>query len=140
MKNLSAADVTAKWNTRANAASGDWATGINNVTVNPGQAAAAQGDVWQANVIASRPKWQAAVGNMDLAAWKSQTTTKGQARYGPGITAGQQKYQAKITKILATEKAIVSGLPPRGNRAQNIQRSVQFQEQMGAAADQGAFS
>lgn len=140
MKNLSAADVTAKWNTRANAASGDWVNGVNATTVNPGQAAAAQVAVFQSNFIAAIPKWQAKVGNMTLANWQQQTVAKGQARYGPGITAGQTKYQTAITKILAAEKSIVSSLPPRGNRSQNIQRSVAFQEAMGAAADAGQFS
>jgi hypothetical protein len=140
VKKLSAAEVTAKWNTRANAASGDWATGIQAVTVNPGQAAAAVADVWQANTIAGRAKWQAKLGSMNLADWKNQTTTKGQARYGPGITAGQTKYATAIAKILQVEASIVGSLPPRGNRSQNIQRSAAFQEAMGAAADQGQFS
>lgn len=140
MKNLSAADVTAKWNTRANAAAGDWATGVQNATTNPGQAAAANVAGFQANFLAAIPKWQAKMGTLDFGNWKTVTVAKGQPRYGPGITAGQTKYQTAITKILNAEKSIVASLPPRGNRSQNIQRSVAFQEAMGAAADAGQFS
>jgi hypothetical protein len=140
VKNLTAAEVAAKWNTRAGAATTDWATGVQNTTVNPGQAAAANVAGFQQNFIAAIPKWQAAMGTMDLGAWKTATVAKGQPRYAQGVTAGQAKYQAKIAKILAVEKQIVGSLPPRGNRSQNIQRSVSFQESMGAAADSGQFS
>lgn len=140
MKNLSPADVAAKWNTRAGAATQDWVNGINATTTNPGQAAAANVAGFQQNFIQAIPKWQQKMGNMDFGAWKSATVTKGQPRYAQGVTAGQSKYQAAITKIMAVEKQIVGSLPARGNRAQNIARSVAFQEQMGAAADAGQFS
>lgn len=140
MKNLSAADVAAKWNTRANAASQDWVNGINATTTAPGPAAAAQADVWANNTVAAKAKFVAALGSQTLAQWQSMATAKGASRYGPGITAGQAKYQAKIGKILAVEKSIVSSLPPRGNVSQNIQRSVAFQTAMNQAAEQGQFS
>jgi hypothetical protein len=140
VKNLSAADVAAKWNTRANAATPDWVNGINATTTAPGPAAAAQADVWAQNTVAAKAKFVAALGTMSLSTWQQAAVAKGQSRYGPGITAGQAKYQAKIAKILAAEKTIVAGLPPRGNVQQNIQRSAAFQTAMNAAAEQGAFS
>lgn len=140
MKNLSAADVTAKWNTRAGAATQDWVNGIQATTTNPGPAAAANVAGFQQNFIAAIPKWQAAMGNLNLATWQATTVAKGQPRYAQGVTAGQTKYQTKITKILAVEKQIVATLPARGNRAQNIARSTAFQEAMGAAADAGQFA
>lgn len=139
MKNMSAADVAAKWNTRANAASQDWVNGINATTTAPGPAAAAQADVWAQNTVAAKSKFIAALGSQTLQQWQAAATAKGASRYGPGITAGQSKYQAKIGKILNAEKSIVAGLPARGNVQQNIQRSVAFQTQMNAAAQSGAF-
>lgn len=140
MKNLSAADVASKWNTRANAATQDWVAGIQATTVSPGQAAAAQADVWAQNVAAAKQKWQAKLSQMSLSQWQTETVNKGQSRYGQGITAGQSKYATAIGKILAAEKSIVGSLPARGNVQQNIQRSVAFQTAMHQAAQSGAFS
>lgn len=140
MKNLTPDQVAAKWSSRASAASTDWVDGINATTVSPGQAAAAQADVWLANTQAAATKWKTSVANVSLADWKAQTVAKGQARYSGGVQAGQSKYANKISKILQAEKSIVSSLPPRGNVSQNIQRSAAFQQAMHQAASNGQFS
>lgn len=140
MKNLSAADVAAKWNTRAGAASQDWVNGINATTTAPGPAAAAQADVWVQNTTAAKAKFVAKLGTQTLAQWQQASVAKGQSRYAPGVTAAQSKYQAAITKVLAAEKTIVSGLPARGGLEANIARSAQFARQMNQAAESGQFS
>ena len=140
MKNMTAAQVTAKWNTRAGAATPDWVAGINGVTQAPGPAAAAAVEVWAANTLAAKAKFVAKLGNQSLQEWKSQAVAKGQNNYATGVTAGQTKYQAAMGKVLAAEAQIVGNLPARGNLQANIQRSVAFQTQMAQAAQSGAFS
>lgn len=140
MRNLTADQVAAKWNTNAGAASQYWVSGVQSVTVSPGLAAAAQADIWAANVAAAKQKWQTKLSNMSLQSWQSMTVAKGQARYAAGVTAAQSKYQSAITKVLAAEKSIVSSLPARGNVEANIARSAAFQRAMSAAAANGALS
>lgn len=139
MRNMTPDQVAAKWNTRAGAAAQDWVTGVQSVTVSPGQAAAAQADTWIANLTASKQKWQQSLSSMTAAQWVQATVTKGQPRYAQGITAAQSKYQTAITKVLNAEKSIVAGLPARGNVEANIARSAAFQRNMSAAAANGAL-
>lgn len=140
MRNLTPDQVAAKWNTRAGAAAGDWVTGVQSVTVSPGQAAAAQADVWLANLTNAKTKWQQKLSAMSAQTWIAATVAKGQPRYAQGVTAAQSKYQTAITKVLNAEKTIVASLPARGNVEANIARSAAFQRAMSAAAAGGALS
>lgn len=46
--------------------------------------------------------------------WREGAMSKGADRYGPGILMGEQKYQAKIDKVLNVIKAVE--LPPPGRK------------------------
>lgn len=140
MRNLTAAAVAAKWNTRAGAAQQDWVTGVQSVTVSPGQLAAANVNGYLAGVQAGAQKWQTKLANMSAATWIAATVAKGQNRYAAGVTASQTKYQTAITKVLAAEQTIVGSLPARGNLEANIARSAAFQRAMSAAAANGQLS
>lgn len=62
------------------------------------------------------------VGKVASEEWKSAALTKGGPRWGPGITAGVEKYVREVTPFLNAIKAIT--LPPRGPRgaSQNYER------------------
>jgi hypothetical protein len=140
VRNLTPDQVAAKWNTRAGAAQPDWVSGVQAVTVSPGQKAAAQADAYIAGVNAGLSKWKTKLSQMTAADWSSITVAKGQGRYSAGVTAAQPKYQTAITKVLNAEKSIVASLPARGGLENNIARSAAFQRAMSAAAANGQLS
>lgn len=140
MKNMSAADVAAKWSQNAGAATQYWVNGINATTTAPGPAAAAAADTWATNTVAAKAKFVAKLGTQTLSQWQQAAVAKGQTRYSQGITAGATKYTNAITKVLAAEKTIVAGLPARGGLEANIARSAAFARAMNQAAESGQFS
>lgn len=123
-----------KYATRAQAAVNDYTAGVNAST---GQAAAAvaAADKWQQGVSAASAKaaFVAKINAAGDAAWKNGVATKGQARYGPGVAAGQNKWAASVGKFFAAMKGV--SLPPRGLRgsAQNAQISATIQAALHAA-------
>lgn len=138
-KNMpSAADAAAKWSQNFGAAGAAWASGIESVTVAPGQAAAAAQDRYLSGVNSNVNKWASRVAAVPLATWKQVAVQKGQGRLASGAQAGLAKYTAAIQKVLDAEKSIVSGLPPRGTVEQNIQRSSAFQLAMHQAFSSGS--
>jgi hypothetical protein len=122
-----------RWST-AMAGSGQKMTdGVNAVTVAPGQAAAAQADLWAANVANSKPRFKANVAAVPLSEWQQSMISKGVARVGAGAQAAEPKYAAAASKwypIIASARA---QLPPRGNIQQNIQRSSAMAMALNAA-------
>ena len=129
----------AKYGTRANAAVNDYVAGVNAAT-GQAAAAAAAADKWQQGVTAASAKaaFITKVNAAGDAAWKAGVASKGQARYGPGVTAGQQKWATSVQKFFAAMKAV--SLPPRGLRgsAQNAQISAAIQAALHAAKTGGA--
>ncbi len=123
-----------KYSTRANAAVGDYVAGVQGAS---GQAAAAAGaaDKWQQAVAAPSAKARFS-NNVNAAgdtAWKAGVAGKGQARYGPGVSAGMQKWANKVGPFFAVLKGL--SLPARGLRgsAANAQISAQVQAALHAA-------
>lgn len=133
----SAAEAAARWQQQFGASGPRWAAGIEAVTVPPGQAAAAAQDRYMAGVQQNVGKWASRTAAVPLSTWKAVSVQKGQGRLASGATAGAQKYQAAIGRVLDTAKAVIAGLPPRGTVEQNIQRSSQFQLEMHRAFSQG---
>jgi hypothetical protein len=126
----SAAQAAANWQQGFGAAGAKWASGVEAVTVAPGQLAAAAQSRYIAGVQQNVGKWASRVAGVSLAQWKQQAVDKGQARLATGAQTGMAKYQARIQAVLDAEKSIIASLPPRGTVEQNIQRSSQFQLQM----------
>jgi len=101
-----------KWSMRAQAAVADYTAG-------------AQGALQADAAIAAVGTWQQAVASPNAAksyttnlaksgdaGWLAGVQTKGAARYGPGVAAGQNKWQAGVQPYLSALSSLA--LPPRG--------------------------
>lgn len=133
----SAAAAAQAWQAGFGGAGQKWADGINSVQTAPGVSAAAAQSRYLAGVQNNVGKWASRTSAVTLAEWKQQSIAKGQSRLSSGATAGAAKYQARIAAVLEAEKAIIAGLPPRGDVNANIARSSAFQLQMHNAFAQG---
>lgn len=124
-----AQQAAAKYQASATTAQQTWLQGIQNTSVDVmGRAvnaipAAIQG---YTNSLQSGAYARAVQASGGTANWKTKSEAKA-ANYSVGITAGMQKFDSAITKILAAEATAVSQLGPRGpvGSAQNYQRSAQ---------------
>jgi hypothetical protein len=81
-----------KWKTRLSAATQDVTNGVNNVTVAPGQLAAAKQQKWLQGVTGAADKWKRNVQAVSLADWQRMMTTVGIPRIAQGAQAKQSKY------------------------------------------------
>lgn len=124
------AQVAAKWAQNLGAATQNIQSGVQAVTVAPGQAAARQADVWAQNVAAAKSKWASRTAAVSLPTWQAAMLNKGIPRVAQGATAAQPKMQAAMQKLLPAIQASVNSLPPRGNLQQNIARAVQHMNNM----------
>lgn len=98
-------------------------SGVEAVTVSPGQAAARQKNVYLANVQASADKWARNTGAVTLADWKQSMTEKGISRIGAGATASQPKFANFMGKLLPYVASGRQSLPARGTFEQNKARA-----------------
>jgi len=117
-----AAEASQAWQTGFSGAGTKYAAGINAVTVAPGQLAAAQKNLYVANVQASANTWASKVAAVDINTWKAAATGVGAQRLATGATKGAPKVAAFMGNFLPQLTSIVSGLGPRGSFEQNLQR------------------
>jgi hypothetical protein len=120
------------WGTGFAAAGTKYTQGINAVQVAPGQLAAAQKNVYLAQVQANVNIWAAKVAGVSLADWKTAASTTGAQRLGTGATKGQPKYQAFANAFIPQLSNIVQGLPARGTYDQNIARFTSYAQALHA--------
>lgn len=71
----------------------------------------------------NRGDWAQGVNRVGTNGWKSRTQAK-IGNYTTGFSAGADRQQAAISKILAAESNIVGSLPPRGTYEQNKARAT----------------
>ena len=101
-----------KWNSRLKAATQEIREGVEGVTENPADAAAAAADKWVQRVSDSRARYVAGLGRVTLDDWKQATINKGIPRIAAGADAAVQdveafqgelmQYQATIDRELAS--------------------------------------
>lgn len=118
--------ISAKWAQGLASAGQRITDGVNGVTVAPGQAAAAQKQVWQQNTVASVDKWARNTAAVDLPTWRESMITKGLPRIASGATAAQPKFANFMNQLLPHIDAVKRGLPARGGLDQNIARMTAF--------------
>jgi transketolase len=119
--------VAQKWRDRLSGATTEITQGVNNVSVSPGQLAAAQADVWVANTTASRDKWKARTAAVTLEEWRNKMITVGIPRVASGAQANVGKVQAFLADFLPFQDRITAQVRsmPRGTLEQNIARATQ---------------
>lgn len=122
----SAADAAARWAQNFGAAGQRWQAGVQAVTVAPGQLAAKAKPLWVQNTTAAADKFAANSAAVTREQWIAVTVEKGAPRLASGAQAAQPKLQAVFDKLFPFINSAVSGLPPRGDINQNIERSRQF--------------
>lgn len=116
----------AKWLTRLQGATQDITNGVNNVTVAPGQKAAAQSQKWLQNVTAAQDKWKRNVGAVSLEQWKQYMLNVGVPRVAQGAQAKQAKFGSFAQQFfphLEAGIAKVSAMPST-TLEDNINRAV----------------
>jgi hypothetical protein len=125
----SIAAATAKWNSRASQAVGDYTNGVAQTQKDQAGLAEAAEPTWAQGVAAAAAahSFSRGLARVGTAGWKAGVASKGAQRYAPGVTAGQTKYTSRFGPFLQ----VISGLTlsprfPRGNPA-NQQRSVDVQ-------------
>ena len=137
MAKTTAAQWLDKWGTRLNAAGPYITAGVNNVTVAPGQLAAAASDRMLANLTAAVTSglWASRVSSVSLSDWKSAMTLKAIPRIPQGVTQAQKTKTAVITSLLnaVDSAAATANALPKGNIQQSIARASAFMMAMNAA-------
>ena len=118
--------IAQKWATNLGGASQAIKDGVAAVRTAPGQAAAAQKQVWAANVAASQDKWARRVASVSLQDWQTAMTDKGINRIASGATAAQGKFGSFMGQLLPYIDRVNGSLPARGNLEQNIARMTTF--------------
>lgn len=119
------ASIQAKWLRNIQSATPDVQAGIARVTQAPGQAAAAQRQAWQTNVVAAGDKWERNVRAVSLTDWQNAATA-GVGRIAQGAQAKQDKmgkHLASYLPYLAQGMAKVDAMP-RGSLEQNVARMI----------------
>ena len=133
----SAADAATNWQNGFSGASTKYTAGINSVTVAPGQLAAAQKNLYVANVQAAANTWASKVAAVDINTWKAAATGVGAQRLATGATKGAPKVQAFMNNFLPALSTIVQGLGPRGTFEQNLARFTSYAQAL--HAKKGSF-
>lgn len=130
MAHGSSTDVANHWRDRLSGSADRIRQGVAAVKVSPGQLAAAQADVWAAQVAASKPKWAARVGRLTLGDWQNAMATKGVDRIATGAGAAVGKMDAFLAKFLPFVDNAKASLPKRGSYEQNKTRMTQMVDKL----------
>jgi len=106
--------VVDKWLRKASAAGPDYEAGVQAPKEDWQKAALAAKDTYYAalDAIKANRTWEKGVAATPTDFWKKMCLEKGVRRYTEGIRVGQDKYAAKISKVLSILAGIT--LPPRG--------------------------
>ena len=122
---LTATQISAKWLTNFGNAQQAMTDGVNAVQTAPGQAAAAQVNLWLQRIQASANKWAANVSAVSLQDWKTAMINLGIPRAQQGAVAKQSKYTTFITEYMSFLSSQVPSIKamPKGSIGASIARS-----------------
>lgn len=126
MPKITPQESVTKWQQRTAASVNDYVQGINRVSQAPGEKAAAQADVYLANVQASINKWRRNVAAVSLNDWQNAAITLGAPRIATGVNAATEKTLRATERNFQNIDNALAGLPPRGTFEQNMARMNQF--------------
>lgn len=126
MKN--AAEVARKWSRNLAQAGESIKAGVQAVTENPAEKAAARADAYAAGVqrAVAEGRFQRGLRRVTLADWQNAMLTKGVQRVAAGASAATPKVTAFMEKFLPHQEALKSKLKamPRGDLQANIMRAI----------------
>ncbi len=122
----SATDAAARWAQNFGASGQKWASGVQGVSVAPGQLAARAKNLWAQNTAAAVDRFAANSAKVTREQWIEQTVSKGQGRLASGAQAAQGKVENVFTRLFPFIENVRNGLPARGDLEANITRSAQF--------------
>lgn len=123
---MSPEEIAKNWSQRLAGSTAKIQSGVESVTVAPGQAAARQSDAYLAGVQSNVDKFKRNVSAVSLGDWQQLTVSKGIPRIATGATAAQPKFTSFMTQLLPAIQANVNSLPARGGLENNITRMTQF--------------
>lgn len=129
-----AKDVSEKWARRAAGATQDMINGVNSVTVNPAQQAAAKEQKMITNLTQSvqSGKWRRGLARVTLEDWKRSMIEKGASRVASGVQNAQPKMESFMSELLPYQEQLQSKLAgmPDLTLEDNINRAVTFMRGM----------
>lgn len=102
--NLSAGDISTKWNTRMKQSVGDIQKGIDSITESPMEKAIASKDKMLQGVTAAinDGRWEAGLRKVSLADWKTKTKQKVSERLAGGVDGAMGKRREFDTWLVQT--------------------------------------
>jgi hypothetical protein len=124
--------VAQKWSQNVARSSDSIRAGVQNVTVNPAEKAAARQDAYVAGVqrAAAEGKYRRGLAKVTLQSWQEAMITKGLPRIASGASAATPKMAAFMEQWLPYVEAGKQKLAsmPRGDLQQNIARMITMVE------------
>ncbi|MEM3988545.1 MAG: hypothetical protein QXZ22_08140 [Sulfolobales archaeon] len=116
--------IVEKWRSRASAASGDYAAGVEAPKYDWQKNTLAAADAWKAGVTeaAAKNTFAKGVASKSTDFWKSRAMTLGTARFADGVSKSVDVYKGNFAPYYDTLSKLE--LPPRGARGdpKNIER------------------
>ena len=123
MAGMTPDQVAAEWAQRLAASTQKIQTGVQAVSVAPGQLAARNKAGYVQGVTAAQDKWASRTASVPLATWQNDMVQKGLPRIASGATAAQPKMAAFMGQLLPYINSGRGNLPARGGLDANIARS-----------------
>jgi len=118
--------VAQKWATNLGASTPSIQAGVAAVTVAPGQAAAAQKQLWLAQITAAADKWATNVAGVSLGSWQQSMIEKGLPRIGQGAATAVPKMANFMSQFLPHVEQVAATVRrmPKGGLQNGINRAV----------------
>lgn len=112
--NITPDQYASRWKTGLQNASAKIEEGVNNVTENPCEKAAAQADLWATNTVKAKNKFAANLRKVSTQDWKRATISKGIPALMNSIDMATGKVASAGAKIINAVNNGLSNLPARG--------------------------